>query len=38
VYRTNLGEENEEELTFGANEIRVPLKAFGIATIRIEPS
>jgi len=38
VYRTNLVEENEEELTFGANEIRVPLKAFGIATIRIEPS
>ena len=38
VYRTNLVEENEHELTFTDNRIEVSLDAFGITTIRIKTS
>jgi alpha-mannosidase len=36
AHRTNLVEENEAEITCTGHEIKVPLKAFGITTIRIE--
>jgi alpha-mannosidase len=37
AHRTNLAEENEAEIGCTAHDIKVPLKAFGISTIRIEP-
>jgi alpha-mannosidase len=37
AHRTNLVEENEAAITCTEHEIKVPLKAFGITTIRIEP-
>jgi alpha-mannosidase len=35
AYRTNLAEENEAELAFTEHSVTVPVKAFGISTIRI---
>jgi alpha-mannosidase len=35
AYRTNLGEENAEELAFGPHRVQVSLNPFGIATIRL---
>ena len=36
AYRTNLVEENEGELTSTPHEVAVPVKAFGISTIRLQ--
>ena len=36
AYQTNLVEENKGELTFTEHSIKVPIKAFGISTIRFQ--
>jgi hypothetical protein len=36
AWRTNLVEENQVELTYTEHSVTVPIKAFGISTIRIE--
>ena len=38
AYQTNLVEENERLLSAQKHEVRVPVKAFGIATVRIKGS
>jgi len=36
AYRTNLVEENKTKLTNTAHKVTVPVKAFGITTIRLQ--
>ena len=36
AWSTNLVEENQEELTHSEHSVTVPIKAFGIATVRLQ--
>ena len=37
AYKTNLVEENREIITTREHAVNIPVKAFGIATVRIQP-